>query len=313
MPAQENTAALVELAQTLLDEGYAHTTVTPATHARVNVRPGNTHARNAADVFGWSRPFLKDTLSANVFAAMARAGVLVPDDGAWRSRLRLSCLEDLAFWHSAYPTNQPDAVFFGPDTYRFARAIGHLLDRRELPVKRAIEVCCGGAPGAILIANHHRDAQVFATDINPSALALAQANASLAQAGNLSTAQGDLFAGTPGQFDLIVANPPYLNDPSERAYRHGGGSLGEELSLRIVSEGLPRLAPGGSLLLYTGAAMIGGSDPLQEQLQAILARSGMSWQYQELDPDVFGEELDAPAYAEVDRIAAVVLTVTAST
>jgi hypothetical protein len=29
-----------------------------------------------------------------------------------------------------------------------------------------------------------------------------------------------------------------------------------------------------------------------------------------MDPDVFGEELDTAAYAEADRIAAVVLTVT---
>ena len=32
--------------------------------------------------------------------------------------------------------------------------------------------------------------------------------------------------------------------------------------------------------------------------------------YEEIDPDVFGEELENPAYAEVERIAAVVLTLT---
>jgi hypothetical protein len=36
----------------------------------------------------------------------------------------------------------------------------------------------------------------------------------------------------------------------------------------------------------------------------------MRWSYAEVDPDVFGEELETPAYADADRIAAVVLTVT---
>ena len=36
----------------------------------------------------------------------------------------------------------------------------------------------------------------------------------------------------------------------------------------------------------------------------------LDWCYEELDPDVFGEELLQPAYAEVDRIAAVLLAMT---
>lgn len=310
MTLTENPAALVELAALLREEGYAHTTVTPATHARVNGRPGNRFARNAADVFGWSRPFLKDTLSAEIFAAMARAGVLIACDGAWRSRLRLSCLDDLSFWHSAYPTTAPDSVFFGPDTYRFARAIQDLLAKRRLPVQRAIEVCCGGAPGATLVARTHAGADVWATDINPAALELAQVNARQADVPHMHTALSDLFADVPGSFDLIVANPPYLNDAAGRAYRHGGGALGEALSLRIVRDGIDRLAPGGQLLLYTGAAMTDGTDPLREALRPLLGSRDVAWQYAEVDPDVFGEELETPAYADVERIAAVTLTVT---
>jgi len=307
----ENSAALVELASLLREEGYTHTTVTPATHARVNGRPGNTFARNAADVFGWSRPFLKDSLSAELFAAMARAQVLMPSDGAWRSRLRLSCLDDLTFWHSAYPTDAANAVFFGPDTYRFARAIQDVLATRRAPVRRAIEVCCGGAPGAILVARAHAEAEVWATDINPAALALAEVNARQADVPHVHTALSNLLTDVPGEFDLIVANPPYLNDAAGRAYRHGGGALGEALSLRIVRDGMRRLAPGGQLLLYTGAAMVDGRDPLREALQPLLDSQDVAWQYAEMDPDVFGEELETAAYADVDRIAAVTLTVTA--
>jgi hypothetical protein len=34
----------------------------------------------------------------------------------------------------------------------------------------------------------------------------------------------------------------------------------------------------------------------------------MHARYEELDPDVFGDELDRPAYAAVERIAAVLVT-----
>ena len=119
----------------------------------------------------------------------------------------------------------------------------------------------------------------------------------------------DLLTAVPGTFDLIVANPPYLVDPAARAYRHGGGDLGAGLSLAILDAGVERLAPGGTLLLYTGAAIVNGQDPLRKAAAARLAGTGLRWSYREIDPDVFGEELDSGAYAEADRIAAVVLTV----
>lgn len=39
----------------------------------------------------------------------------------------------------------------------------------------------------------------------------------------------------------------------------------------------------------------------------MLEAARLSWKYEEIDPDVFGEELDTPAYAGIDRIAAVLL------
>jgi methylase of polypeptide subunit release factors len=112
-----------------------------------------------------------------------------------------------------------------------------------------------------------------------------------------------------GQFDLILANPPYLADPARRAYRDGGGTLGLELGLRIVREGIARLAPGGTLFLYTGAPIMGGVDRFRFEAEQILTASRFDHRYSEIDPDVFGEELDMPAYGEADRIAAVALMV----
>ena len=84
-----------------------------------------------------------------------------------------------------------------------------------------------------------------------------------------------------GDFDLIVANPPYLVDESKRAYRHGGGPLGAGLSLMIVDAALERLAPDGTLLLYTGAAMVDGSDPFKDAIAEKLNAPKISWTYRE--------------------------------
>jgi len=302
-----NDAALLRMARAVQATSYAFTTPTPATHARVNARPGSEWAQSLRDVFGWSRPFRDGIVPSVIFEAMQAADALVRDNGDMRSTLRLSSLAGMLFLHSAYPTTAADAVFFGPDTYRFARAIVTHLERGA-PVQRAIDIGCGAGPGAILVARATPAAEVFAVDINHAALRLTAVNAALAGV-RVSAVDSNLLNSVSGSFDLIVANPPYLVDPGARAYRHGGGPLGAGLSLAILDTALDRLAPGGTLLLYTGAAIVNGTDPFKDAATARLGGSGTTWTYEEVDPDVFGEELEHGAYTVADRIAAVLLTV----
>ncbi len=300
--------ALLQMARAVQAAGYAFTTPTPATHARVNARPGAERAQTLRDVFGWSRPFHDSVVGPDILALMQAAGVLTGAGDSRRSAVRLSSLDGMLFLHSAYPTTAADAVFFGPDTYRFARTVlAHLKDGP--PVRRAVDIGCGAGPGAILVARACPDAEVVAVDINQAALRLTEVNAALAGV-RVSAVDSNLLMSIPGSFDLIVSNPPYLVDPGERAYRHGGGPLGAGLSLAILDTALERLAPGGTLLLYTGAAIVNGADPFKQAAEARLNEAGLSWTYEELDPDVFGEELERGVYTDADRIAAVTLTVT---
>ena len=303
-------AALLQLAQALKEAGYRFTAVTPATHARVNCRPGNEWAVDLRGVFGWSRPFRDDLLPAPLFALMRGAGVAMRHDGGWRSRVRLSSLHDQLFIHSAYPTTDTDAVFFGPDTYRFTSALSSHLAVHDGAVRRAVDIGCGAGPGAIVVARERPGAEVLAVDINEAALRLTAVNAVLAGTANVVPRYSNLLTAVDGEFDLIIANPPYLLDPVVRAYRHGGGGLGEGLSLAIVDAALDRLAPGGSLLLYTGSAIVDGTDLFHATVAARLNAANIDWNYRELDPDVFGEELLEAAYVATDRIAAVLVTAT---
>ena len=301
-------AALLRVIEVARATGYHFVTTTPETHRRVNARPGSRWAQHAADALGWSRPFQGGALPASLEQALDDAGLLAPHDGGWRSTLRLSSLAGLLFLHSAYPTDAADAVFFGPDTYRFADAVrSHLLASRN-DIHRCVDIGCGAGPGGILAALARPRSETVLVDINKRALRLARVNARAAGADNVVVRESDLLDGVTGDFDLIIANPPYLVDPMARAYRHGGGPLGAGLSLRIVEAATSRLAPGGTLLLYTGSVIIGGEDRFRQEAGRLLDAAGLRWSFREVDPDVFGEELENPAYAEADRIAAVVLT-----
>jgi len=312
-PYSQEIAALLALGRWLQAQDYCFTTVTPATQARVNARAGSAQAGDLRDIFGWSRPFAPDGLDLPALGWLRNANLLsIEPDGRLRSQVRFSSLGELLFAHSAYPTSDADAVFFGPDTVRFAALIEAELMRMRLPDgARILDIGCGAGPGGIVAAQLARAAlpELLLADINFRALHYAMANAELAGVARTSFAQGDLFAPVSGRFDLIVANPPYLNDSAKRTYRHGGGDWGGGLSERIVREGLAYLTPGGRLVLYTGSAIVRGKDPLQGALRPHLEGTGWQWRYRELDPDVFGEELDEPAYADAERIAAVALVV----
>lgn len=301
--------ALLALGRELRAAGYEFTTVTPLTQERVNARSENGRARDLAGVFGWSRPFGSEVLAPPIIELMREADILSLTEGGWRSKLRLSSLGEQLFFHSAFPTTAADAVFFGPDTVRFVGAIRAALPRFSEPPRRAFDIGCGAGPGGLVIAAHAPEAEVLLGDINEGALRLARVNAALNESTNARVLRSDLLTGVDGAFDLIVSNPPYLIDPSERAYRHGGGDFGEGLSVRILEAALKRLAPGGMLVLYTGSAVVGGVDAFGTAAKRVLAETSCRWTYVEVDPDVFGEELEAGPYAVADRIAAVVLTV----
>jgi SAM-dependent methyltransferase len=301
---------LLQLGRRLQADGYRFVTVTPLTHQRNNARPENQTARDVRDVFGWSRPFEPGLLPEVETAALLENAIISEQGGLLRSEVRWSSLDDGLFVHSAYPTASHDSVFFGPDTYRFAQAIQKHLSHSRHRIENAIDIGCGSGAGAIVIALARREAQVQAVDINPAALRFTAVNAALAGVTNVSAWHSDVLQGTHGNFDLIVANPPYMQDPQARAYRDGGGELGSALSVRIVREALDRLTPGGSLVLYTGAPSVAGVDLFFAQVQPIVDLTAFEWTYQEMDPDVFGEELETPGYQQAERIAAVVLTVT---
>ena len=300
--------ALLALGQALQSAGYQFTTVTPATHRRVNGRPANAWASNLRGVLGWSRPFREDAVPQDILLLMRDAGVVKERSGepggGLCATVRASTIGERLYFHSAYPTRDDDAVFFGPDTYRYIAATKRAMETLA-PPQRAVDIGAGGGPGAIEVAARFPGVQSFAADINDCALALAGVNARLAGLGNVELRHSDLLNDIEGGFDLVMSNPPYILDPDQLRYRHGGDMRGAGLSLAIVEAALDRLNPGGTLLLYTGIAIVDGRDEFFEVIRPKLEAACFNWTYEELDPDIFGGQLDCDGYEDVERIAAV--------
>jgi len=109
------------------------------------------------------------------------------------------------------------------------------------------------------------NALVDAVDISPDALELARENIALHQLEDrVRPVESNLFASLPpdSQYELIVCNPPYVNQASMSAlppeYRHepelalAGGTYGMDIVRRILAEAPARMAPNGLLVLEIG-------------------------------------------------------------
>lgn len=296
---------MLALLEALRGCGYSFVTPTPASHARVIARPARAAARSLTDILGWSLPFEPAAIAPELLSLLESAGAIERQaDGLLRSRLRVSSLEGELFLHSAYPTDARDAVFFGPDSYRFARLIKAELSRSPLRAGATIvDIGTGSGVGAIVAAKL-ADSTVAGSDVNPAALRLAAINAQAAGVAFQPVLAPNLDW-MEGQIDLALANPPYIIDEDARRYRDGGGLHGGEVSLRMARDAIGKLGPAGRLILYTGSAIVDGRDALGMAFADLSRRAACTLSYEELDPDVFGEELDRPAYREVDRIALV--------
>ena len=299
-------AALLALLGALRRRDYSFVTPTPATHRRVLARPDKRVARDLPDVLGWSLPFEREVLDDELWDLLAQSGEVEPAEGGrFRATIRVSGLGGDLYLHSAYPTVQEDAVFFGPDSYRFAALVASELSRMERrKIATALDIGTGAGVGAIVLKRLCPAARVVGTDVNGGALRFAALNAAAAGV-TIEALEADTPSAVGSPLDLAIANPPYIIDAGSRTYRDGGALHGRQVSVDMVADALPQLSADGRMILYTGSAIVAGRDSLHEPLLELAAKHRRSLRYSMIDPDVFGEELEKEAYRDVERIALV--------
>ncbi len=129
--------------------------------------------------------------------------------------------------------------------------------------RRVLDLCTGNGSLAVIAAMAYPEVTVDASDVSADALAVARLNVDRHHLGDrIAIVESDLFAGLPGRYDLILCNPPYVNDASmaelpaeyraEPALALAGGTDGMDLIRRIVAEAAAHLSEDAVIVIEVG-------------------------------------------------------------
>ena len=130
--------------------------------------------------------------------------------------------------------------------------------------RRVLDLCTGNGSLAVLAAMAWPEVTVDAADLSTDALAVARLNIHRHQLADRITLHcGDGLAAVAGRaYDLILCNPPYVNQASmdalpaefnaEPALALAGGADGMDFIRRLLREAAQHLTPDGVLVLEIG-------------------------------------------------------------
>ena len=199
-----------------------------------------------------ARKRIDELLDDRFRALLAQAGLLAAhDDGLVRGAARIVPHDELliASDHGAAADGHADHV---PGVHRPSVALAHLTVRGS--GERALDLCTGNGIQAILLAAHADS--VVATDVNARAIAYARFNAALNGVNNVETRLGSFFEPVADEeFDLVVANAPYVISPENAYLFRDSGMRGDAVSEHVVRGTPETLAPGGFASLMIAWAL----------------------------------------------------------
>jgi ribosomal protein L3 glutamine methyltransferase len=129
--------------------------------------------------------------------------------------------------------------------------------------RRVLDLCTGNGSLAVLAALAWPGAAVDATDLSADALAVARRNLDRhSLVDRIRLRQGDGLAAADGRYDLILCNPPYVNQDSmanlppeyraEPALALAGGVDGMDFVRTLLAGAAAHLQPQGLLVLEIG-------------------------------------------------------------
>ena len=188
-----------------------------------------------------------------------------------------------AYFYSLEFSINPDVLIPRPETELLVEQVINICRTSHFANPGILEIGTGSGCVAIALAKNLAHAEVVATDISGSALAVAKDNAQRHELGErIRFVQGDLFEALseegkrPGGFDFIVSNPPYISReqipdlPREvREYEPRVALLAGDEALavhrRIVDGAEGYLAPQGKLLMELGHEQAQAARGLLEQ------------------------------------------------
>ncbi len=162
------------------------------------------------------------------------------------------------FWSLNLHVTQ-DTLIPRPDTETLVAAVLDLIPAHYPATLADLGTGCGAI--ALALAHERPHWQVFGVEQSTAALTVARANADRLGLNRVTWLTSDWLEGLPGNWDILVSNPPYLaaDDPHLPQLRHEpraalvAGTTGLEALATIIGQAKPLLAPDGWLLLEHGA------------------------------------------------------------
>ncbi len=261
---------------------------------------GKERLKTAYRLFFLNRPVpgpgCESLLGKDLLNELLEAGIAVSENDRILSTVRF------VPWRNFLFLSDPDEgarrgtdfyVYLGGDSTLLTDFVHRRLEG-GFKARRALDLCAGTSIQSYNMLD--RSESITAAELNPRAVAYAEASRQINDIGSIEIIQSDLYENVQGSFDVIIANPPYVPMPSESVSARnmdafGGGELGLDIPLRIM-EGLgSRLNNGGYSAVLAGSPIIQGRDILRENLLPIADKHGLSiilhaWKYTNLKLDL---------------------------
>ena len=186
------------------------------------------------------------------------------------------------------PDRKQLGAFYTPDrlvaTIVDATVTPEFLDARRGRALRVLDPACGDGRFLRAVAerarDHGADVELHGVDIDPAAVALARSNVREA-----TIELGDALtrSWSSERFDLVIGNPPFLSQMSERTTRGGasrrGGGAYADAAAEFVALGAELVDPrGGRLAFVLPQSMLASRDagPMRSLIDA---RASMAWSW----------------------------------
>lgn len=168
------------------------------------------------------------------------------------------------FWTFSLEVNK-DVLIPRPDTEIIVEEALDVCRKTDSAKLKILDIGTGSGAIALALAKEIAFAEIIATDISASALALARKNARALDLENkIDFRMGDLFDPVEGVFDIIVSNPPYISEVDYKKLPAGvkdyepiaallAGKKGTEFFEKLIYQAPGYLKKKGWLLLEIGA------------------------------------------------------------
>jgi release factor glutamine methyltransferase len=189
------------------------------------------------------------------------------------------------FWGMDFIVS-PAVLIPRPETEHLIETVLPLA--REISRPRIVDVGTGSGCIGLALAKELPQAEIQATDISPTALEIAKANAArlepqiLMERGSvIQFYERDLLEGVvPDSFDFVVSNPPYVGESEAdqvwlevRKYEPRNavfaGPTGLEIIERLIPQAHEALKPGGWLVMEISGTIADGVSRLLENWSSV--------------------------------------------